>query len=195
MPGPNPEAVVKHLIRLMGGHDKAFQTFDADFQLITDRWEQDTATIGRILRAHLFVEHFLNHYIQVRNPELGSLEEARATFAQKVSLVGIGTPGVAYLLPGVRRLNRIRNLLAHTLRAEVTTEDADVFLQIDLFRAMRNEKAKRRSETPSTDPVDVLEDFAMHVGISLHASATRNADVWAEAFRLAQDEWSGAHAT
>jgi hypothetical protein len=112
------------------------------------------------------------------------------TFAQKIALVGSGTPGTAHLPPGIRRLNAIRNRLAHSLRAEVTREDAHAFLQIGLFRAMRDEKAKRASMKTSTDPIDVLEEFAMHAGISLHASATRNAELWAQAFRMAKDECS-----
>src|SRR5262249_39590845 len=105
MATPSPELVVKHVIRLMGGHDKAFQVFDAQFNEIMSRWEQDTTTIGRILRAHLFVEHFLTKFLQSRNPELGSLEEARISFSQKVILMGNGTGGTGYLLPGIRRLN------------------------------------------------------------------------------------------
>ena len=77
MTTPSPEIVVKHLIRLMGGHEKAFKAFDADFHYITTRWEQDTATIGRILRAHLFVEHFLTEFIQLRNPSLALLTKPR----------------------------------------------------------------------------------------------------------------------
>ena len=191
---PTPEAVAKHVIRLMGGHEKARQAFDADHQLITTRWEQDTGTIGRILRAHLFVEHFLTEYLQARNPELGSLEEARATFAQKVALVGNGIPTIAYLLPGIRRLNTIRNRLAHTLRAQVTKQDADAFLQIDLFRALREELARTQSSAPSTDPIDVFEGFAAHAGMSLHSSAARIGDLWAEAMRAAQEECSKSNA-
>jgi hypothetical protein len=134
---PTPEAVAKHVIRLMGGHEKAFQVFDADFNEIRSRWEQDTTTIGRILRAHLFVEHFLTLYLQRRNPELGSLEGARASFSQKVALIDNGNPGTAYLLPGIRRLNSIRNRIAHTLHAEVTEDDVKAFLQIDMFRACK----------------------------------------------------------
>src|SRR6188474_605757 len=134
MADPNPAAVVKHLIELMGGHEKAFETFDAEYELITTRWNQDTGVVGRILRAHLFVEHFLGAYVQAINPKLGSLEDARLTFAQKVSLADGGTSTIAYLIPGIPRLNAIRNRLAHSLRAEVTTHDADAFLQIGLFR-------------------------------------------------------------
>lgn len=172
----------------MGGHEKAFQAFDADFHSITTRWEQDTTTIGRILRAHLFVEHFLTEFIQSRNPELGPLDEARISFAQKVALLGAGSAGTSYLIPGIRRLNKVRNRLAHTLRAEVTDDDANAFLQIDMFRAMREEKARRESRTANADPIAVLEEFAMHAGITLHASASRNVDVWAQAISAAQEE-------
>lgn len=195
MSTPSPELVVKHVIRLMGGHEKAFQAFDADFHYITTRWEQDTATIGRILRSHLFVEHFLTEFIQLRNPDLGSLDDARISFSQKLALVGAGTARTSYLIPGIRRLNSIRNRLAHTLRAEVTTDDANVFLQIDMFSAMRNEKARRVSGAPSADPIAVLEEFAMHAGITLHASASRNDDVWSDAFRAAQEESEAERST
>ena len=192
---PSPEAVVRHVIRLMGGHEKAFKAFDADYHKIVERWKSDTTVIGRILRAHLFVEHFLTEYLQSRNPELGSLEEARASFTQKLALVGSGTPGTRYLLPGIRRLNSIRNRIAHTLRAEVTDEDVRAFLSIDLFRAMREEEAKHRSEAPNMNPIAVLEDFAIHAGISFHASATRNSDIWSEALRAAQEECLGKSTT
>lgn len=195
MATPSSEAVVKHVIRLMGGHDKAFQAFDAEFKEIMSRWEQDTTTIGRILRAHLFVEHFLTEFLQSRNPELGSLEEARISFSKKVTLLRNGTLGTGYLLPGIRRLNTIRNRIAHTLRAEVTDDDVKTFLQIDMFRAMRDERARRSSTVPSMDPIVVLEDFAMHAGISLQASASRNADIWSKAFQAAQEECSEDGAT
>ena len=66
------QRVVSHVINLLGGHDAAFTHFDADLRLLKERWDQDTGTVGRILRAHLFVEHFLTEYLVARNLELGS---------------------------------------------------------------------------------------------------------------------------
>jgi hypothetical protein len=183
---PDPEIVVRHIVRLLGGHDKAFQVLDTDFQVVKSRWEQDTGKIGRILRAHLFVEHFLTEHLQAKNPNLGSIDEARVTFAQKISLVDPSRPEVAYLLPGIRRLNIIRNRIAHSLHADVTKADANVFLQVELFKAMRNESAKRSRTLLSTDPIDIMEDFAIHAGNILHQSPMKL--VWAEAIRLAQEE-------
>jgi hypothetical protein len=189
---PSPEAVVAHVIRLMGGHDKAFQTFADDFRSFTTCWDQDTVTIGRILRAHLFVEHFVTDFVQLRNPELGSLDKAHVSFSQKIDLIGTGSFGVSHLLPGLRRLNAIRNRIAHSLRAEITDRDAGVFLGIGLFRAMREEKARRSETTLSQDPVDILEEFALHAGNYFQAGATGNDAVWAEAFRAARDDCAQA---
>lgn len=183
---PDPHIVVKHVIELFGGREKAFRAFDSDFRMISERWSQDTDTIGRILRSHLFVEHFLTEYLVALNPELGSITDARLTFAQKVALIGDATLGVSYLMPGIRRLNTIRNRLAHTLAADISTDDINVFLGIALFKAMRDKGAE--PETPSAESIDILEDFARHAGISLHASATRDSELWAEAMRLAEAE-------
>ena len=189
----DPQRVASHVIALLGGHETAFAHFDADFRLLNDRWNQDTDTIGRILRAHLFVEHFLTEYLIARNPELGSPEDARLTFAQKLTLIGDATGGVAYLIPGIRRLNTIRNRLAHNLSADLTPDDVNVFLGIELFKAMRDESSKPNK--PSVDPIAILEDFSRHTGISLHASAIRNDQLWAEAVRLAQAETETTEAT
>jgi hypothetical protein len=189
----DPQRVVSHVIALLGGHEDAFARFDADFRLLNDRWNQNTDVIGRILRAHLFVEHFLTEYLIARNPELGSTEDARLTFAQKLTLIGDASDGVAYLIPGIRRLNTIRNRLAHNLSADVTKDDVNVFLGTTLFKAMRDELAKPNK--PNDDPIAILEDFSRHTGIALYASATQVDKLWAEAVRLAQSETERAEAT
>lgn len=186
MQTPSPESVARHLIKLLGGHEEAFRLLDAGFQEVTRRWAQDTAKIGRILRAHLFVEHFLTEYLQAKNPDLGSLDDARVTFAQKIPLINTDEPRIAYLLPGIRRLNTIRNRIAHSLHADVIQDDANVFLQIQLFSALRNASAKRSQRAPSSDPIDIMEEFAVHAGSLLHLGPTTS--LWAEAFRLAQQE-------
>ena len=89
-------------------------------------------------------------------------------------------------MPGIRHLNSIRNRLAHSLTTEISDDDGNALLEIELFRAMREEGAKPK--TPSTDPVDIIEDFSKHVGIALQASGTGSAEIWAEAYRLANED-------
>jgi hypothetical protein len=185
----DPTSVVKHVIELSGGHDAAFEKFDAEYKQLMAVWEQDSHLIGRILRAHLFVEHFLNELLRAKNPDLG-LDKARLSFAQKVSLVGSGSAEIEDLLLGIRRLNAVRNRLAHSLHADLTTEDADVLLNCRYFRALRDEGARTTSRKASTEPIDVVEDFALHVGVRVQSHVSGNAVVWAEAIRLAQEEAS-----
>jgi len=174
-----PQVVVKNVIDLLGGREAAFAHFDDEFRYISERWSQDTDAIGRILRCHLFVEHFLTAFLVQRNPELGSVSDARLSFAQKVTLIGQASAGIAYLIPGIRRLNTIRNRMAHTLAADITTDDINIFLGITLFKAMREARAKPNSA--STVPVDILEDFAKHAGTCLQASVSLVADLWEKA--------------
>jgi hypothetical protein len=184
-PPLDPKAVVREILELYGGEDNAWKVFKDKQRTIAVAWNQDTDAIGRILRGHLFVEHFLSEYLSNRNPGLGPMDEARLTFAQKVALVDKGNVSLSYLLPGVRRLNAIRNRLAHTLRAEVTQQDADVLLSVQLFRAMREQSKTPRKA--STDPIDILEDFALHAGHMFYsASDPKDSDLWAEALRRAE---------
>jgi hypothetical protein len=175
----DPQVFVKRLLDLYGGHNKAFEMLDRRFRAVAERWDQDAGTIGRILRAHLFVEHYLTQYLQVTNPNLPDVGDARLSFAQKVALLGTTDRSVAHLTGGLQRLNKVRNRLAHTLRAEVTVEDSQALLSIDLFREMR--RAGVAPQSPSDDPVTVLEDFAKHAGTMLESASSPESKLWADA--------------
>jgi hypothetical protein len=118
----------------------------------------------------------------------GSLDSARLTFSQKLALIDTPLQVTSYLLPGLRRLNAIRNRLAHSLRADVTPDDAKAFLDIELFRAMRTEKARRESRPLSSEPIDILDAFAQFAGIMFHAVASGTSEIWAEAIRRASED-------
>src|SRR5436190_6996537 len=150
----DPQVFVKRLFDQYGGRDKAVVALSRRFQAFSDRWDQDAGTIGRILRAHLFVEYYLTQYLQVKNPNLADIDEARLSFAQKVGLLNTTDRSIAHLIVGLRRLNKVRNRLAHTLMAEVTLEDGQELLSIDIFREMR--KAGAKPQTPSEDPTNIL---------------------------------------
>ena len=65
-------------------------------------------------------------------------------------------------------LNRVRNRLAHNLDATLTYQDTRIFLSAPYFVALRN--ALSAPTQPSPEPLDVLEDFALHCGVSLDAA-------------------------
>lgn len=148
-----------------GGKKEFFEAADAELAEINTRWKQNIEAIGRILRAHLFAEHYLSVYLAHANPRLGSIDEARLTFAQKIRLLDSQNAEVAAVLPGIQRLNAIRNRLAHNLNANATEDDTKVFLNCQPFAALRI--ARDPSVKPSSDPLAIIEEFALHLGVAL----------------------------
>jgi hypothetical protein len=158
------DRIVQRVIELIGGKEAFNEAADRELSGINGRWKQNVEVIGRILRSHLFVEHYLIQYLENANPRMGSLAEARITFAQKVALLDSQNPDVAALLPGLKRLNSIRNRLAHNLDAQVTEEDARIFLTCERFAALRAARAAEQNQ--SNDPMEILEDFARHTAVA-----------------------------
>jgi hypothetical protein len=129
-------------------------------------WNQDYARAGRVLRAHLIVEHFINEYLSAINPHLGSLGEARLGFAQKLVLLGDHNPMLAMMRPGLQRLNQVRNRLAHRLSVEITGDDVATLMAVPLFAATY------KASHPTTwmrkpNPIKALEEFSQLAGAML----------------------------
>ena len=68
------EYVAKRVIELSGGKDKFNEEMDSKLARINEKWNQDVDAIGRILRAHLFVEHFVTECLVSFNPALGNIK-------------------------------------------------------------------------------------------------------------------------
>jgi hypothetical protein len=186
---PDPTQVVKRTIEILGGVERTRQVADQELGEMNRRWNQDVESIGRILRSHLYVEHYMTEYIEKSNPRLGSIGKARLTFGQKLALLDPDDPRLQEVKEGVKHLNTIRNRLAHRLSAAVTSEDSVVFLRARYFGEMREEKAK--PGRPSDDPLDILEEFAKHAS---HAF-TRKFSLVGQAFAEALEKCGDAAAT
>lgn len=156
------EHVTKRVIELSGGKDKLNNEMDEKLAKINEKWNQNIDAIGRILRAHLFVEHFVTECLEAFNPKLGNIKKARLTFAQKLTLIENYSEETKELSKGIKRLNKIRNQLAHNLESTVLDQDKESLLSVSFFKALREELAK--PDKASDDNLVVLEDFARHVG-------------------------------
>jgi hypothetical protein len=182
MPDLTLEDAFGKLIAFLGGQDDIRQAMEALSRQYEAIWAQDADAIGRVLRAHLAVEYFLTEYIQARNPGLGSLDEARASFTQKIDLLGESDLVAQFLKPGLKHLNRIRNRLAHRHRNVLEESDKNTFLEIDLFRALRKYFATRFGLMTAEDPLSILEDFARMASSVLQAAVHPNRDFWTKIF-------------
>ena len=150
--------IVDRLVALGGGVENLRGILDADMRAFDKAWDQDADLIGRILRAHLAVEHFMTDCIVGTNPHLGSLDAARLSFAQKVELLDGNDAIVVAIRPGLRKLNEVRNRLAHRLNHPLNRIDVEPMLDIGQFRAVR--EAVYGPPAPSDPPIVILEGFA-----------------------------------
>jgi hypothetical protein len=180
---PDPQTVAKRVIEAHGGIDQAIAIAEKHIAEFNSLWLQDAERIGRILRAHLTVEHFLTRYIEFKNPMLAALTETRITFNQKVDLLHPSDRLASELKPGLRRLNQIRNRLAHNLQVEVRGDDVEVFRGVTIFTAMHNELAKRSGEALPEDPIAICEAFAKFAAGMLQAGSAADAKIWANALK------------
>ncbi len=169
---PDYAKVVLRVIELSGGKDKLKAKARKRIDEINDMWAQNTALMGRILRAHLFVEHYITECLKSINPNLNGLDNARLTFSQKLALLENYSDEIKDLAVGIKRLNTIRNRLGHNLNSIVTDQDLQIILSVNSFRELRDAFAK--PNIPSNDAVDIIDDFAKHVGNWLESTADPN---------------------
>lgn len=176
----DPDAYAKRVIELYGGIDPLFTAIQKRHDEFLKIWRQDAERMGRILRCHLAVEHFLTEFLIAANPHMGSLEDARLSFIQKIELLPDKDKSISFLKPGLRHLNAIRNRIVHRLRIDVTADDRDEFLRVKLFAAMRNARAE--PECPKSDaPLLVIEEFAEFAASLLQASSSPEKEYWRQA--------------
>jgi hypothetical protein len=95
---PDSKRVAERTIEILGGPDKFREITNTEFGEMQRRWNQDIDAIGRILRSHLYVEHYLSEYLEKANPRLGSVVKARLSFAQKLKLLDPKDGQVHFLL-------------------------------------------------------------------------------------------------
>lgn len=190
---------VAEMMEKFGGREAFFGRLDKRYAEFTRVWKQDAERMGRILRAHLAVEHFVGMYLCAMNPSLGDVAGARLSYAQKVDLLKAEENSmVAMILPGLRRLGAIRNHIAHRLLVDLTKEDEDVFLAIALFKASRDAKHGNYLEHPEVKPIAddrplaIVEEFAQFASGLLHAAADPDREVWAEAMKAFASDLKGA---
>jgi hypothetical protein len=110
---------------------------------------QDHDLIGRVLKCHLVVEHYVERYLRDRFG-LEELGVARLTFVQKASLLPSLKSTAAFVKPGILRLNAVRNRFGHTLAPDFDTQDLSPIDQVVTVS---------RPHLKGAPPIDRIEAF------------------------------------
>lgn len=104
---------------------------------------------GRIVKSHLISEIYVDRYLH-KKLGLSRVADARLSYFQKVTLLPEhGTP-VAVIRPGLLRLNKIRNKIAHNLDFEIS---------LDELRPMIDILQVSGRDADRMDPLSAIEAF------------------------------------
>ena len=82
---------------------------------------QDHDLLGRVLKCHLVVEHYLNRFL-IEHYRVSDIDEVRLTFLQKAKLLPNSESSAAFVKPGIVQLNAIRNKFGHRLNAAIGSQ-------------------------------------------------------------------------
>lgn len=100
--------------------------------------------IGLILKGHLFIEYILNEIIRKRLVSPGAIlgDHRSYTFSVKLQMVYSMGYLPTYLYANIRRINRLRNHLAHNLTVNLS-ESQFKFTRLDGTEILLTRRARR----------------------------------------------------
>lgn len=147
-------------MRDIEGVDEALRELDphwgaisADFQAKNQAFmalmNRDHVTLGRVLKCHVVVEHYIDQFL-AHHFGAHDFLEARLTFHQKAVLLPQRASAAAFVRPGIIRLNKIRNGFGHRLDAKLDMEDLGLILRVLEIA---------RKDIVFAEPVDAIEAF------------------------------------
>ncbi len=114
---------IENVLQILKPH---WPEIEADFERHNERFLELAATdhdaIGRVLRAHLIVENFINGFLMAHYG-IPDIKELKLTFFQKAKLLPSERSSAAYVKPGILQLNAVRNKFGHRLDHQITLEE------------------------------------------------------------------------
>ncbi len=126
--------------------DKNFEAENERFKALLSR-EHDE--LGRILKSHLIIESYMDRFL-TGHYGIDNFDSVRLTFAQKAKLLPTAANAVAFVKPGIQKLNAIRNKFGHRIDANVSMNDLGPIN--DIVSAIR-------PTAEFESPVDKIEAF------------------------------------
>jgi hypothetical protein len=96
--------------------------FERENYRFKDLFARDHDVLGRVLKCHLIVEHYLERFLGTHFG-IDDVSGAKLSFFQKAFLLPNKGVAAAFVRPGILKLNAIRNQFGHTLEPVLTFED------------------------------------------------------------------------
>ncbi|MBR7780640.1 hypothetical protein [Undibacterium luofuense] len=115
-----------------GGIDKFHAEREAMSKEAREVFDQDVLEIGRILRSHLYVEYYIDKYLKEKY--CYNRKDLNITFSKKIKIINDKNDELKPFIRSIKRLNLIRNKMAHNLKFRIREEDANFFRNEDLYK-------------------------------------------------------------
>lgn len=164
---------IEQVLKVLKPHWKEIQ---ADFDRHNARYlklsEADHDAIGRVLRAHLIIESFMNSFLS-SSLGLEDLEDLRLSFQQKAKLLPAGRSSAAFVRPGILQVNSVRNKFGHRLNHVVEMHE---------ISAVREALTLARPNSKFADAVKAIEAFAPVACAFLSVPPKELQSIFVEAF-------------
>tara|TARA_B100001059_G_C17524455_1_gene422416 strand:+ start:59 stop:601 length:543 start_codon:yes stop_codon:yes gene_type:complete len=114
------------------------EEFDQNFEIENENFKALLRTehddLGRILKSHLIIESYMDRFL-TSHYGIDDFDDVRLSFAQKIKLLPTAANAVAFVKPGIKKLNTIRNRFGHNLDARVEMHELGAINDIvDLIR-------------------------------------------------------------
>lgn len=140
------ELVVEKLRPHMAAIEDHFNRENARFIELVQRPHD---VIGRILKCHLIVEHYLERFL-AEHYGIDDVSSAKLGFFNKAMLLPTQASSAAFVKPGILKLNTIRNRAGHNLGGEPNLDDLGPILEV-----LRVARPNYQLVTP----IDAIEAF------------------------------------
>lgn len=153
-----------------------WQEIQADFNSHNERFLKllaiDHEPIGRILRAHLVIENFLDIFL-TNFYQIEEFDDLRLTFAQKAKLLPSRRSSAAFVRPGIIQLNTIRNKFGHKIDHSIEDHNLSA-----IYEVLRHARPNVKFESQ----IKVIEDFAAVACAFLSVPPKHLQELFMEAF-------------
>lgn len=123
--------------------------FNAENVRFIDLMSRPHDVVGRLLKCHLIVEHYLDRFLS-GHFGIEDVESAKLGFFSKVMLLPSKATSAAFVKPGILKLNTLRNRVGHTLDCDINFRDLESISDV---------LAIARVGVKFDEPIEAIEAF------------------------------------
>lgn len=121
---------IERVLQVLQPH---WKEIEADFEDHNRRFLElvasDHDAIGRVLRAHLVIESFMDSFL-TKHYGLEGFDDLKLSFYQKAKLLPSRASSAAAVRPGILQVNSVRNKYGHRLHHKIERHEISAVLEM-----------------------------------------------------------------